>query len=560
MNRQIKSKEEVKNLVTRRSIRQSLKIIFFCMTALPFFVFAFVYFRLGTFNTALSGALVALSLILMLQGFIVFRRMAEHIEQLSLSISEAEKGDTGKIDSTGDTRELALIAESFNRTLSKLESTAEDLGVKTIQATTLHEVGEIVTRTIQMEEVAELVLERAMNAVNARAGYIAVKQNDSQQMVIVASSGINSEMPDEIDQNPEKTLAGLVLNCQTPLLIKDINADEQKKALSIPDMGVPRLVYLPIMGKGFHIGALALGREADQPHFKNEDVRFLKTMLQQVAYNFENAKLFQDLQQSKEKLELALETQKKTQDKLQASARMAAFGELSVSIANELNNPLTIILGYANLLLNYDVKDEDNQEYLEAIHNQADRAGQIIRSLLDIIPDKPNSRESRDINDILKKTLVLTESRLSETGVDLILGLDEHLPPATVNQIKMERVFICLISNSINAVTGLYSGNTDSIEVKPEITGNRPILKIKTVQKNGDICISFTDNGPGIAHGNIEKIFEPFYSTQTKTSQVGLGLWMSQKIVGIHGGTIEANSDPEKGTEFVVILPADKTG
>ena len=145
-------------MVTRRSIKHSLKIVFFCMTALPFFVFAFVYFRLGTFNTALSGSLVVLSLVLMLQGFVVFRRMAEHIEQLSLSISEAEKGDKIKIDSSSETRELALIAGSFNRTLSKLESTAKDLGIKTLQATALHEVGEIVSRTVQMEEVAELVV------------------------------------------------------------------------------------------------------------------------------------------------------------------------------------------------------------------------------------------------------------------------------------------------------------------------------------------------------------------------------------------------------------------
>jgi len=557
MNTLIRNNEDLENSVTQRSIRQSLKVIFFCMTALPFFVFTFVYLRLGTFSTALAGGLVVLSLILMLQGFIVFRRMAEHIEQLSFSVIEAERGDTRKIDSSGETKELALIAESFNRTLSKLESTAKELGVKTIQTTALHEVGEIVSRTIQMEEVAELVLERAMNAVNAEAGYIAVKQKDSHQLLIAASSGIDSEMPDEIDQNPEKTLAGLVLNRQKPFLIKNINADAQKKALNLPDIGVPQLIYLPIIGKGIHIGVLVLGRERDQSNFKEEDVQFLKTLLQQVAYNFENAKLFRNLEQSKEKLEIALETQKKTQDQLQASARMAAFGELSVSIANELNNPLTTILGYSNLLLNYDVKYGDTQEYLEAIQTQADRAGKIIRSLLDIIPDKPDSRVSTDINDILKKTLVLMEKRFSENGIDFTLSLDEYLPPATVNQNKIERVFISILNNSINAVTGLYRGNSDSGKMKTEETESQPILEIGTSYENGDICVSFTDKGPGIPDENLEKIFEPFYSTQIKTSQVGLGLWMSRKIVGIHSGTLEVNSDSEKGTRFLVKLPAD---
>ncbi|MFC1495508.1 ATP-binding protein [Thermodesulfobacteriota bacterium] len=558
MNDLLQDNKEVKNLVTRRSIRQSLKVIFFCMTALPFFVFAFVYFQLGTTSTALTGALVVLSLILMLQGFIVFRRMAEHIEQLSLSISEVEKGDKIKVHSSGDTRELALIAESFNRTLLKLESTAKDLGLKTIQVTALHEVGEIVSRTIQMEEVAGMVLETAINAVNAQAGYIAVKQRDSQKLLIVASFGIDSEMDDEIDQNPEKTLAGLVLNHQTPVLIKDIEADEQKKTLNLPDMGVPRLVYIPIMGKGILIGALALGRDIDQSPFINEDVQFLKTLLQQVAYNFENAKLFQNLQQSKEKLEIALETQKRTQEELKASARMAAFGELSVSIANELNNPLTVILGYANMLHTSKLKDADTLEYLEIIQTHAERAGLITRSLLDIISDKPDSKENVDVNSLLKNSLALMETRISETGIDLITSLDEYMRPIIVDKKKIEQVFLNLLSNSINAVMGLYGTDTNPPEMKSEEVENKPILKIKTLQENGNVCISFTDNGSGIPQENLGKIFEPFYSTQAKTSQVGLGLWISQKIVAIHGGTLEVSSDPDNGTEFVVILPMDE--
>src|SRR4030042_5920252 len=113
-----------------RGIRQSMKVIFSCLTAIPFIVFAFIYFRIGVFNTALSASLIILALILVLEGFIVFRRLAEHIEQLSSAILKAEKGVLEDVQKVGDRRELAMIADAFNRTLSKLENMARVLGVE----------------------------------------------------------------------------------------------------------------------------------------------------------------------------------------------------------------------------------------------------------------------------------------------------------------------------------------------------------------------------------------------------------------------------------------------
>jgi hypothetical protein len=92
MSEPLQENEGQETRMARRTIRHSLKVVFSCMTALPFFVFAFVYFRIGTFSTALSGTLIALALILILQGFIIFRKMADHIERLSSTMSEAEAG------------------------------------------------------------------------------------------------------------------------------------------------------------------------------------------------------------------------------------------------------------------------------------------------------------------------------------------------------------------------------------------------------------------------------------------------------------------------------------
>jgi signal transduction histidine kinase len=544
---------------SRRTIRYNLKVVFSCLTALPFFVFAFIYFRIGTFNTALSGVLVVLALILVLEGFIIFRRMAEHVEQLSATMTQAEEGTVKRVRDEGETKELSLIADTFNRTLSKLEETARDLGVKVIQASTLNETREIVSKTIQMEEVARLLLEKAVRAVNAQAGYLAVKREGSRKLIVAASVGTPMEMPREIDL--DRTLAGLAVRRRSPIMIKDIEQEEQWKALNRPDIGVPRLLYLSVAGKEASMGTLALGRERDNPHFEEDDVQFLQTLLQQVAYNLENARLYQNLMQSKKELEIALDAQKRAQDRLLASARMAAFGELSVSIANELNNPLTSILGYANLLFGSAIEDGETRGYLEMIQNQAVRAGQITRSLLDIVSaEQPGSRVGTDLNGLIRKSLALTEGRMSDRGIDFTLMLADKLPLVTVDPAQMEQVFFSLVSNALNAVSGVYGGPHASDGERTGSAGKTPLLRIETGKGKEKVYMSFRDNGPGIDPKDLSRIFEPFYSTQDRVSQAGLGLWLSQTIVKAHGGVIRVKSEPGKGSVFVVVLPQSGEG
>ena len=120
-----------------RSIRTELVVVFSCLTAIPFAVFAFVYFRLETLNTALVGALIAMVLVLVLGGFVLFRRTAEHIERLSTTLSGVEEGKSKRLHEVAETRELAIIADSFNRTFAKLEENAKELGIRALQIATL---------------------------------------------------------------------------------------------------------------------------------------------------------------------------------------------------------------------------------------------------------------------------------------------------------------------------------------------------------------------------------------------------------------------------------------
>lgn len=539
-----------------RSIKFKLKVIFSCLTAVPFFVFAYIYFNIGGFGNALSGFLVALVLILVLEGYMIFRKMADHVEQLSSTMTQAAEGKLRSVQDDGGTRELAMIADTFNSTLFKLEDTAKELGVKAVQAATLNEIREIVSTSIDLEEIAKVILTRTIRAVDAKAGYIAVKRNDSPALHVAASLSMTEGIPEKIELDVDKTLAGLVFHSNSPILIEDIEQEPHLKDLNWPAIGAQRLLYLSIVVKGNAVGVLVLGRDRAQPNFGDEDMHFLQTVLQQVAYSVENARLYENLEHSNTELANALKAQKEAQSQLLASARMAAFGELSVNIAHELNNPLTGILGYTDLLLSSSANNAQTEELLEKIRAQVVRASNITGSLLDFVTVDSGSSIKTDINRLVKKAVFLAEGRMHKEGIHLDLKLAEQPVPVMANPAQMGQVFYNLISNALNAVTGAFRTSEGSDARDSETEGKHRLLSIQSAKRGDKVYVSFKDTGPGITSENLSRIFEPFYSSQNKVSQVGLGLWVSSRIVEAHGGSISVESTQGRGSTFTVALPA----
>ncbi len=536
-----------------RSINYNLKIVFSCLTAIPFIVFAYIYFRIGSFNSALSGGLVLLALILVLNGFIVFRRMAEQIERLSSSISMSADGKTSIIEHAGDTRELAMIADTFNRTLAKLEDSAHELGVRAVQLSTLNEVRELVSKTIYTEKVAQSALDGAMRAVGSQAGYLAVQRKTTGIIHVVATSGIEGKIPESLEIESEESLAARSIRTSSPVLIEDIDADPDMRKRNRPDLGFPQVLVLPIIVKGASIGVLGLGKEKNAPVFSGEDIQFLQTLLHQVAYSFENARLYETLQQSHVELKKALESRKKAQGYLLASARMTAFGQLSVSIANELNNPLTGILGYAELALQSE-PDGELRDNLAQIRDQAVRAGRINKCLLDFATTKEGPRKETNLNEIVNKALSLVRQNILQHGIVLDIKLADDPPSVMVDPVRLQEAFLNLLNNAVQAMTGLYGPPDEGDKI---MIIQKKHLTIESGKKDHKAYVCFRDTGTGIKPENLKKIFEPFYSTRNRTTQVGLGLWASQSIVAAHGGSIQVRSKYGKGSLFIIFLPSE---
>ena len=232
--------------------------------------------------------------------------------------------------------------------------------------------------------------------------------------------------------------------------------------------------------------------------------------------------------------------EKRLQQELYLSRRLAAIGELAAGVAHEINNPLTGVLGFSQRLLRKSTSEALSRD-LEIIHDEAQRAANIVQNLLTFARRRQPKKEYSDINDILQKALELRSYALQTGNIEVATNLAPSLPKIRVDFPQTQEVFLNIILNAEQAMNEAHGGGK---------------LIIKTRQIKDYVRISFADDGPGISPERLDKVFDPFFTTREGKGGTGLGLSVCHGIVTGHGGKIYARSKPGRGgTTFFVELP-----
>ncbi len=249
--------------------------------------------------------------------------------------------------------------------------------------------------------------------------------------------------------------------------------------------------------------------------------------------------------------------QKRLEQQLIRSDRLASLGTLVAGIAHEINNPLGIIAGYAEALLDRARADsllemqefEDFPEYLSTIHNEIFRCKDILRSLLDFARPSGGTFREIDINELIKEVILLVNHKAKRLSHNLDLKLNRDLPKFYADPGSLRQLFMNIIINSIYFTP---KHGSIAIETRMDAGGTGAVLH----GGYDRILVSISDTGPGIPADLIEKIFNPFFTTKPVGEGTGLGLAICHKIVEEHSGTIDAVSEIGKGTTFTIRLPA----
>jgi two-component system sensor histidine kinase HydH len=228
----------------------------------------------------------------------------------------------------------------------------------------------------------------------------------------------------------------------------------------------------------------------------------------------------------------ALETANREKSRME---RMSALGEMATTVAHETKNPLNSIR-LATSYLKKNFEGEILTEFLSIIEEEVMRLNDMTTSFLGFSKPAPLKLKTCDLNAIVKSTVALIRQEATDRNIEVIILVDEHIPPIQCDYARMKQALLNLLINAIDA-----SREGDAITITTEASG-------------AVLSISVQDTGRGIAPEDVEKIFKPFYTTKTRGS--GLGLAIVDRIVKEHGGRIEVDSAPERGATFTMELPA----
>jgi two-component system NtrC family sensor kinase len=234
---------------------------------------------------------------------------------------------------------------------------------------------------------------------------------------------------------------------------------------------------------------------------------------------------------------LAEEAKEKLKSQLLQSEKMSAIGQLAGGIAHELNNPLGIILGYAQTI-NRSIKHDDSLNHpLKSIEKETLRCKNMVKDLLLFSRTSKTLMEEMDINSMIEQTIPLVESKTKICNVKIESRYSESHLLTMGNMNNLQQVMVNLCNNAIDAMP---SGGT---------------IGITTEQIDNFAVIKVVDNGTGITKENVKHIFEPFFTTKDIGKGTGLGLSLCYEIVKKHDGIIEFLTEPGKGTTFIIKLP-----
>ncbi len=390
-----------------------------------------------------------------------------------------------------------------------------------------------ISADLDLETLLERVTLRARELVGAKGAELGLVNEENQTVEIKVSEipweGYSKGLVLPFNQG----VAGHIAVEGKTIVVDDYSswAGRLKLEQSAPFTAV---AGVPLKYKGKVIGTLTISHDEPSRGFDHEDIRLLELLAPQMAVSVRNARLYQELQ-------AIMDAERLAKDRLVRSARLAAVGELAAGVAHELNNPLTTVAGFVELVLDDLPEESPHRLDLELVLKESRRAREVVRRLLDFSRPGEGFRISSDINDLVLDVVALIKHLAHTSGVELKFNLSKAIPWVQVDRDQIKQVLLNLIHNAIQAMPqgGILTLAT-SLEERGDVTG---------------VIIQVKDTGQGISPENVERLFEPFFTTRPPGKGTGLGLSVSYGIINDHDGIIDVESELDKGTTFTLWLP-----
>src|SRR6266849_6331878 len=421
--------------------------------------------------------------------------------------------------------------QGFVLDITEKKRSEDEMRRRNRELNALNAMAVIATQSFDLDEILNLTLRRVISLLGAETGSIYLC--DADETTFRRRAGWGQRSAERARFSEVKFTEGfgdLVTRSRTEVITTDYLPHlPALVAEFIRADGLASWIWVLLWGKDKPIGIMGISSRESREYTSNDE-SLLVAIGRQLSTTIEKVRLYEETCRAYEDL-------RRTQEQLLQSEKMSAVGQLIAGVAHELNNPLTAILGYTQLLESEGLA-ERAADFVSKLFKQAQRTHRVVQNLLSFARQRKPQKDQVDICRVLEETLALRDYDLKVNDIVVEREIDPAIPAVTADPHQLEQVFLNIINNGVDAM--LEAGRVG-------------ILKVRVYVHEGTVVTEFQDSGPGIKEPN--RIFDPFYTTKSVGKGTGLGLSICYGIVKEHGGDISARNRDSGGAVIQVRLP-----
>jgi PAS domain S-box-containing protein len=460
------------------------------------------------------------------RDFEVNLRRKDGSELIAVESSFAIRDEEGKVERY----------QGFLLDISAKKLAEEEIRRRNRELNALNAMAVIATQSFDLDEILNLTLRQVISLLGAEAGsvYLAEPENRFRRRAEWGQRVSDRKRLSEI--NFPENFGDLVMRSRAEVLTAEYlphlpaSVTEFMKAANGGSA-----IWVLLWGKDDPIGLMGISRGPAREYSSNDE-NLLLAIGRQLSTTVEKVRLYEETCKAYDDL-------RRTQEQLLQSEKMSAVGQLIAGVAHELNNPLTAILGYAQLLESEQLEPKA-MEYVGKIFKQGQRTHRVVQNLLSFARQRKPQKEQFDVIKVLEEALLLRDYDMKVGNIQLDRDFQADVPAVFGDPHQLEQVFLNIINNSIDAMT----------DAAAEGSKTEQHFRVHVTAADNSVSIEFHDSGPGIQEPH--RIFEPFYTTKNVGKGTGLGLSICYGIVKEHSGEISARNGDDGGAIIAVKLPS----
>jgi signal transduction histidine kinase len=419
----------------------------------------------------------------------------------------------------------------------------QELNIRIKQLTAMQETGKAILSVLDLDQLLSVIMNLLFSVCQINRAIIMLVNEEKQCLEYIHGVGFEKEASEAIKNYkvPLHRVSNMlvrVTNTGQAEYIPEIEGSTLKKENILLRQGKPVSAFVvPLITRSKVIGVMATDG-IEGKGVPKETREILEIFAPQIAIAIENAKLYKDLQDKMEEL-------KHSQALLSRAEKFSFLGNLAARLAHEIKNPMTAI-GTFIQLLPYRYDDEEfRRDFYQVAMEETMRVNNLITELLDLVRPKESHFAYGDLHDLIEKMVLLVSPQSREKRIHINRRYDPSAEPIWMDSEKMKQAILNLLSNALEFTS--QDGKIEIVTTYHSEDGD-----------SGTVTIEVNDNGVGIQPVDLNKVFDPYFTTKHKSSMhkgTGLGLFITYQHVQDHKGTIEVKSEVNEGTTFRITIP-----